>query len=170
MEFSSKKIFLDLKDKSKILNLSLQISKMISILIENQSNLSIYMAPINDCILIINQKYNFKFLSQRINNTFRDLLIKNSQDFLCQNLSQVVNPKLIIIDENNYNDILFPIDFSKNLRVEIIERQNPYYGELIDSETKLLLFNLPILDFFVATGKKLNQKVYMILKKMILKL
>ena len=158
VDFSIKKLYSSVKDKTLLDSISISITHIIINLIKRQASINIYLAPVNDSIFTINQRSNFKFLSKKIKPDLRRLLIKNTIDSLSTNLPTVVNPSVTIIDEDNYKDILFDCDFSSKLRVEIIEIQIPPNSEIIDYETKVILHNMPALEYFLTLGRTLKIK------------
>ena len=157
-DITIKKIYSNLSDKSLLDEMSITITSLIIKLIKKQSTISVYMAPLNDCILIINQKSFYKYLSQKMKSEIRDLILKNTFENIGLNLPTVVNPKLNLIDDSNYLNVEYDVDFSKILRVEIIESQTAFTTELVDPETRIMLNNIPALEFFFTLGKTMKIK------------
>ena len=81
------------------------MTTVIVYLISRQSNINTYLSPVNDCVLVINQKTYYKFYSSKLNANLRNLLVQNSlntpnNSFLNNNNAIPPHKKPIIFDEH----------------------------------------------------------------------
>ena len=156
-EFSFNKIYQKTKENINIQKYSILVTKLISDIIQNKTNLSSYISPVNDRELVINSNYYCKFLSKKINPQFRDLLIKLCYHTFCKDLPHTTNPNLIIIDEDNYKNIRYPINYNQNFRVEILH-DSYFTPDLFNSENKINNYLLTSIDYFSSLGKMIKAK------------
>ena len=124
-------------------------------LVRRQSNINMYMSPVNGCILVINQKNHFKFLSEKLSPHVINYLIAEG----IKNNS-AINP--LIFNESNYirQDLHFDSCFDQNMRVEIIESSKVFTNEIFDFKCKNLInSHMPILDLMISIGKNNRKKL-----------
>ena len=156
-EFTFNKLYQKTKEKLDIQKYTTLFTKLIIGTIENKTNLSCYISPINDKLLVINSNYYCKFLSKKIYPQFRKLLTKISYHVFTKDLPHSSNPKLIIIDEDNYKDLKYPIDYNQNFRVEIL-RDSYFSLDLITTENKINNYLLTSIEYFYSLGKMIKAK------------
>ena len=137
---------------------SLLTTKFIIKIIESKKDLSSYLSPIVDRQLSINNKYYFKFISNRINPQFKNLLIKISYKILYKYAPHTTNPRLLIINEDNYKDLKCPIDLNQNLNLEILSNSF-FFMELLNNENKISNYLLTSVEYFYSLGKIAKSKV-----------
>ena len=66
----------------------------------------------------------------------------------CKDLPHTTNPNLIIIDEDNYKNLKYPINYNQNFRVEIFH-DSYFTTDLLNSENKINNYLLTSKDFFL---------------------
>ena len=156
-EFTFNKIYQKTKEKLDIKKYTMLFCELIIDTIETKTSLSCYISPINDRELVINSNYYCKFLSKKIKPQFRDLLIRVCYQSFCKDLPHTTNPNLIIIDEDNYKDLKYPMDYNQDFRVEILH-DSYFHTELLNSENKINNYLLTSMDFFCSLGKMIKAK------------
>ena len=123
-------------------------------LVRRQSNVNMYLSPVNGCVLVINQKNHFKFLSEKLSINVVNYLISEGKK------NQVLNP--IIFNESTFNvkDLVFSPNFDQNMRVEIIESNKVFSNEIFDFNCKNLInSHMSILDLLISIGKNNRKKL-----------
>ena len=156
-EFTFNKIYQKTKEKLNIHKYSMLFTKLIIDTIQNKTNISCYISPVNDRELVINSNYYCKFLSKKIIPEFRDLLIKLSYTIFTKDLPHTTNPNLLIIDEDNYKDLKYPINYNQNFRVEILH-DSYFSSDILNAENKIQNYLLTSIDFFCSLGKMIKAK------------
>jgi len=124
-------------------------------LVRRQSNINMYMSPVNGCVLVINQKNHFKFLSEKLSPHVIKYLIAEGNKH-----NSTINP--FVFNETNYirPDLLFDPCFDQNMRVEIIESSKVFTNEIFDFYCKNLInSHMPILDLLISIGKNNRKKL-----------
>ena len=121
-------------------------------MIELKKNLTSYISPINDRQLIVNNKYYAKFISKKIDTQFRNLLITISYKILYKFAPHTINPKLLIMNEDNYKDITCPIESNKKINLEILSNSF-FFMELLNNENKFNNYLLTSVDYLYSLGK-----------------
>jgi hypothetical protein len=146
-EFIVRKVYNILKDKSMLDKMMARLTLVMVLLIKKQSNINIYMSPVNDCILIINQKYFLKYLSTRLNPNLRALLISNTK-------VNRFNAEIEIFNENTALELECSQKPNENIRVEIVESNSYLTNDIIDHFSKVVInSHMPVLDLFITLGK-----------------
>ena len=121
-------------------------------LVKKQANINTYLTPVNDCTLVINQKYYYKFISSKINNNLRQLLIEKTKN------NKILKNEIIIANEFEFSKIIIKQSLDVNMPVEILESNNPFTNEIIDSYSKIVLnAHQPIVNLFIAMGKTIKK-------------
>ena len=156
-EFLFGKIYQKTKEKLDIHKYSILFAKLIIDTITTKTNISYYISPVNDRELVINYSYYCKFLSKRIEPHLRNQLIKFSYNSFFRNLPHTTNPKLEIIDEDNYKDIKYPFSYNQKFRVEILS-DSYFNSELLTIENKIYNYLLTSIDYFCSIGKMIKAK------------
>ena len=156
-EFTFNKIYQRTKEKLDTKKYSILFIQLIIDTIETITSLSCYISPINDRQLVINSNYYCKFISKKIKPQFRDLLIRVCYHSFAKELPHTTNPNIFIIDEDNYKDLKYPVDYNQNFRVEILH--NSYFHTyLINSENQINNYLLTSMDYFCSLGKMIKAK------------
>ena len=156
-EFTFNRIYQKTNENLNINKYSILFTKLLKDTIKNKTNLSCYISPVNDRQLVINSNYYCKFLSKKIVPQFRDLLIKLTYNTFYKNLPHTTNPNLVIIDEDNYKDIKYPIKYYQSFRVEILS-ESFFNTELLNKENKIHNYLLTSVDYFCSLGKMIKAK------------
>ena len=156
-EFSFNKIHQKTKEKLDIQKYTILFTKLLTETMQNKTSLSCYISPVNDRELVINSNYYCKFLSNKIVPQFRELLIRICHYTFCKNLPHSTNPDLLIIDEDNYKNIKYPIDYNQSFRVEI-QHDSYFSTELMSTEIKINNYLLTSVEYFSSLGKILKIK------------
>ena len=156
-EFLFGKIYQKTKEKLDIHKYSILFAKLIIDTITTKTNISYYISPVNDRELVINSNYYCKFLSKKIEPQLRNLLIKISYKTFCRDLPHTTNPKLEIIDEDNYKNIKYPFSYNQKFRVEILN-DSFFNSELLTIENKIYNYLLTSIDYFCSIGKMIKAK------------
>ena len=87
----------------------------------------------------------------------RNLLIRLSYNSFFRDLPHTTNPKLEIIDEDNYKEIKYSFNFNQKFRVEVLN--NSYFNsELMTIENKIYNYLLTSVDYFCSLGKMIKAK------------
>ena len=123
-------------------------------LVRRQSSVNMYMSPVNGCILVINQKKNYKFLSEKLSENVVNYLI--SEGITNHNVNAVV------FNESSFfkDELLYEHNFDQNMRVEIIESSKVFSNEIFDFNCKKLInSHMSILDLFISLGKNHRKKL-----------
>ena len=80
VEYTLRKMYSITKNKSVLFEKIIAMNSVIMLyLLKRQRNFETYMSPVNDCILVINQKFYSKFLSSNITENIFHLLIENTK-------------------------------------------------------------------------------------------
>ena len=156
-EFTFNKIYQKTNEQLNINKYSILFTQLIKDTIKNKTNLSCYISPINDRELVINSNYYCKFLSTKIIPQLRELLIKLSYNSFCKYLPHSTNPSLVIIDENNYKSIKYPIIYNQSFKVEILS-DSFFNFELLNTENKINNYLLTSVEYFSSLGKMIKAK------------
>ena len=123
-------------------------------LVRRQSTVNMYMSPVNGCVLVINQKKNYKFLSEKLSENVVNYLI--TEGITNHNVNAV------IFNESTFfkDDLLYEHNFDLNMRVEIIESSKIFSNEIFDFNCKKLInSHMSILDLFISLGKNNRKKL-----------
>ena len=128
-EFIFSKIYQKSKELINIDKYAILYMKILLKNITSKINMSFYISTINDKELVINSNYYLKFLSKKISPEFRNLLVQMSYKIFCKDLPHTTNPKLEIIDEDNYKDIKYPNE-SNDINI-IINNYNNFKVEYL---------------------------------------
>jgi hypothetical protein len=156
-EFFFNKIYQKTKEKLDVHKYSMLFTKLIINTIQNKTNISCYISPVNDRQLVINSNYYCKFLSKKIVPQFRSLLIKLSYHIFSKDLPHTTNPNFLIIDEDNYKDLKYPVSYNQNFRVEILH--DSYFStDILNTENKIHNYLLTSIDYFCTLGKMIKAK------------
>jgi hypothetical protein len=163
VEFTIKKLFSFLKSKEPFIsNFISKLTIIMQYLVRQQSNINVYLSPINDSVLVVNGKHNYKFLSSNMNPNLRQILIeqtKSRYNIKNENLPSPTKglPDILIYNENEYMDIKQRHNFETNMKIEIIDESSPFSNEMTDANTKIILnSHMPILEFFITIAKTLR--------------
>ena len=142
---------------NKLDKYTLLLAKYSMKIIASKKNLTSYISPINDRQLIVNNKYYVKFISNKIEPQFRDLLIKISYKILYKFAPHTTNPKLLIIDEDNFQDIKCPVEENSNINLEVVSNSF-FFMELLKTENKINNYLLTSVEYFHSLGKITKSK------------
>ena len=165
-EFIFSKIYQKSKELINIDKYTILYMKILLKNITSKINMSFYISTINDKELVINSNYYLKFLSKKISPEFRNLLVQMSYKIFCKDLPHTTNPKLEIIDEDNYKDIKYPnesndiniiINNYNNFKVEYLTGSF-FSSELLNTENKIYNYLMNSVDFLSSIGKMIKQK------------
>ena len=162
-EFAFNKIYQKSKDFTNIDKYTLLYTKIFIKNITSKISISFYMSTVNDKELVINSNNYIKFLSKKLSLDFRDLLRHLSYKFFSKDLPHTTNPKLQIIDEDNYKDIkcsLLDSDGKINYSDFKIEFLNGSYfnSELLTNENKIYNYLITSVDYLVSMGKMIKPR------------
>ena len=141
--------------------------------ITSRIDISFYISTVNDRELVINSNNYIKFLSKKISPEFRELLKKISYKIFSKDLPHTTNPKLQIIDEDNYKDIKCPIESNdlniilnafNNLKVEFLSGSY-FNNELLTTENKIYNYLITSVEYLSSMGKMIKSKALYDIKK-----
>ena len=156
-EFIFSRIYQKTKEKLFIDKYTKLFTKLTINTIIEKTNISYYISIVNDEELVINSDYYCKFLSKKIVPKMRNLLIRLSYNSFFRDLPHTTNPKLEIIDEDNYKEIKYFFNFNQKFRVEVLN--NSYFNsELMTIENKIYNYLLTSVDYFCSLGKMIKAK------------
>ena len=132
-------------------------SKFIIKMISSKATISYYMSRIDDRQLIMNSKYYIKILSKNIEPQLKELMEQISYKILYRFFPHTTNPKLLIINENNFMDIKYNPELNKNIIMEILS-SSFFYNELLKTENKIYNYLFISVEFFYSLGKIIKPK------------
>ena len=115
------------------------------------------MSRIDDRQLIMNSKYYIKILSKNIEPQLKELMEQISYKILYRFFPHTTNPKLLIINENNFMDIKYKPELNKNIIMEILS-SSFFYNELLKTENKIYNYLFISVEFFYSLGKIIKPK------------
>lgn len=129
-------------------------------LLKRQRNFETYMSPVNDCILVINQKFYSKFLSSNLSENIFSMLIENTKKEKIK-LSEKTNLKdIVVFNKHNYLDVQVELNLANNFRIEFFESNNPFNWEIMDYNSKMLINSqMPVIDFFINLSKAIRKNL-----------
>jgi hypothetical protein len=162
-EFVFSKIYQKSKDFISIDKYTLLYTKIFIRNITSKINLSLYISTINDKVLVINSNNYIKFLSKKLSPEFRDLLSQLSYKYFTKDLPHTTNPKLNIIDEENYPTIkcsLLQNDGTinyTNFKIEFLSGSY-FNSELLTNENKINNYLITSVDYLSSMGKMIKPR------------
>ncbi len=159
-EYTLRKMFNLTKNKHLFNNIISMNVVVMLYLLKRQKNFETYMSPVNDCILVINQKFYSKFLSSHLNENIFDLLVENTKKEKIK-LSEKTNLKdIVIFNKSNVLDVQVDINLANNFRIEFFESNNPFNWEIMDYKSKMLINSqMPVIDFFINLSKAIRKNL-----------